>query len=108
MFFYTAFQSDYFTAAAIAAGWPYQEWVYVGHRWDEQQERWIQMEPQGRVPFDLTWHSLRHRYARTCVDNRKLTSGELMAHGGWENETVVRNLYYNSGEEHFQSGSDKF
>jgi hypothetical protein len=56
----------------------------------------------------LTWHSLRHRYARTCVDIRKLSAGELMAHGGWENETVVKNRYYNAGEEHFDSGSKKF
>lgn len=108
MFHYTAFINDYFKPAALAAGWPHQKWIYVGSRWDEQQERWVQLEPQDRVQFDLTWHSLRHRYARTCVDLRKLTSGELMAHGGWENEFTVRGLYYNSGEEHFESGSDKF
>jgi len=107
MFFYTAFSNDYFKPAAIAAGWPYVEWVYEGYRWNEQTERWVKIR-EDRVQFDLTWHSLRHRYARTCVDIRELTPGQLMAHGGWENETVVKNRYYNAGSEHFDSGLGKF
>lgn len=107
LFFHTAFSNDYFKPAALAADWPHQEWLYVGDRWREREERWIRITEE-RVQFDLTWHSLRHRYARTCVDVRRLTPGELMANGGWENETVVKDLYYNAGEEHFESGADKF
>ena len=107
LFFHTAFSNDYFKPAALEAGWPHQEWVYVGDRWSEREERWIRVT-EDRVQFDLTWHSLRHRYARTCVDIRRLTPGELMASGGWENETVVKDLYYNAGEEHFASGARKF
>lgn len=107
IFFHTAFSNDYFKAAALAANWPHKEWVYVGDRWNEREERWIRVT-EDRIQFDLTWHSLRHRYARTCVDIRKLTAGQLMAHGGWENKTVVEDLYYNTGEEHFVSGAEKF
>lgn len=106
LFFYTAFSNDYFKPAALAAGWPRQEWTYVGHKWHEASREW-RLVTEDRVQFDLTWHSLRHRYARTCIDIREFTAGELMAHGGWENETVVKNLYYSAGEEHFDSGSKK-
>jgi len=31
-----------------------------------------------------------------------------MVNGGWENEIVVKDLYYNVGEEYFELGVDKF
>jgi hypothetical protein len=56
----------------------------------------------------LTWHSLRHRFARYCVDVLRLTEGELMAVGGWESTTVVRDRYYNSGAEHIATALQRF
>lgn len=49
-----------------------------------------------------------HRFARYCIDVLGLTAGELMAVGGWESETVVRNRYYNVGQEHADSALSKF
>ena len=107
LFFYTAFSNVYFRPAAIAANWPHQEWTHVGHRWNEAQGT-PSLVTEKRLQFDITWHSLRHRYARTCVDIRRLTASELMAHGGWDSGTVVKNLLYNVGEEHLDSGTEKF
>jgi integrase len=98
MHHHSSFMSDYFAPAAIAAGWPHQEWVEVCDRWDKKQKKFVSVT-RHRTQFVLTWHSLRHRFARYCIDALGLTAGELMAVCGWENETVVRNRYYNVGKE---------
>jgi integrase len=107
MHHHSSFMSDYFRPAAIAAGWPHQEWVEVCERWDKKQQKFVPVTRQ-RTQFVLPWHSLRHRFARYCIDTLGLTAGELMAVGGWESETVVRNRYYNVGEEHAVSALSKF
>jgi hypothetical protein len=107
MHHHSSFMSDYFAPAAIAAGWPRQEWVEVCERWDKKQGKFVPVTRE-RTQFVLSWHSLRHRFARYCIDTLGLTAGELMAVGGWENETVVRNRYYNIGQEHTDSALNKF
>jgi integrase len=107
MHHHSSFMSDYFAPAAIAAGWPRQEWVEVCERWDKKQGKFVPVTRE-RTQFVLSWHSLRHRFARYCIDTLGLTAGELMAVGGWENETVVRNRYYNVGKEHAVSALSKF
>src|SRR5450759_5476639 len=107
MHHHSSFMSDYFAPAAIAAGWPQQKWVEECERWDKRQKKFVPMTRQ-RTQFVLPWHSCRHRFARYCIDTLGLTAGELMAVGGWENETVVRNRYYNVGKEHAVSALSKF
>ena len=107
MHHHSSLMSDYFAPAAIAAGWPHQEWVEMCERWDKKQKKFVLVTRQ-RTQFALPWHSLRHRFARYCIDVLGLTAGELMAVGGWENETVVRNRYYNVGQEHADSALSKF
>lgn len=107
LFHYTEFANDFLAEALVEAGWPYQDWVEVKDEWDNKTNRSRRIQ-RDRRQFDLTWHSLRHRFARTCIDQRDFTAGELMAIGGWENETVVKNRYYKSGEEHVLSAAAKY
>jgi integrase len=107
MLHHTGFMNDYFAKAAIAAGWPHEMWVEECDRWSRKTNSYSRVTRQ-RTQFTLTWHSLRHRFARYAVDTLNLSPGELMAVGGWENETVVKNRYYNHGQEHTDSALDKF
>ncbi|SFC64277.1 hypothetical protein SAMN04487968_10914 [Nocardioides terrae] len=50
------------------------------------------------------WHSLRHRWARICVDIKKMKEGALMAIGGWENIGTVQTRYYRSGHDNMVEG----
>jgi len=78
MHHHSSFMSDYFAPAAIASGWPRQEWVEECERWDKRQKKFVPVTRQ-RTQFVLTWHSCRHRFARYCIDTLGLTAGELMA-----------------------------
>lgn len=102
---HSAFMSDLFTPAAVAADWPRVEWTEHRDRWDGKGYR---REMRIRHQFPLTWHSLRHRFAREAIDRMNLSPGQLKAVGGWESEMVVRDRYYNSGEEHTISALAKF
>jgi integrase len=97
IFTHTGFMRDYFFPAAEQAGWPIDRWTETRTDGTTRQRR------QLRHP----WHSLRHRYARTCVDVYRYTEGELMAAGGWENKDVVSNRYYKHGSEHLKSAIAK-
>lgn len=107
MFHHSHFMSDYFHPAALAAGWPYVDWTETYDKWDPKTATYQRLTRERRQ-FTLTWHSNRHRFARTCIDVRRLDTGELMAVGGWESETVVRNRYYRHGKEHTKSALAKF
>jgi integrase len=107
MVHHTSFMTKSFAPAAIAAGWPHVTWLETHDRWDKASKAYVR-ETRVRLQFTLTWHSLRHRFARQAIDQMNLSPGELMAVGGWENETVVRNRYYNSGQEHTDSALSKF
>lgn len=75
-----------------AAGWPTTEWTDGN---------------SAKTVYHLTWHSLRHRFARNAVDIYKLEKRELMQAGGWENIATVENRYYRSGAESLLSGAEK-
>lgn len=107
MLHHSAFMDKRFHPAALAAGWPVQRWTEERERWHPDIERYVR-ESRPRLQFELTWHSLRHRFAREAIDDLGLDAGELMAVGGWENESVVKDRYYNSGKEHQDSALAKF
>jgi integrase len=80
--------------AMRATGWPYTEWT------DDR-------DGKTKTVYHLTWHSLRHRYARVFVDDFGYEASELMAHGGWENELTVKNRYYRTSDENRRTGTAK-
>jgi integrase len=93
MLWHSAF-SDVVRPAMRTVGWPFREWLDDG----------------GKVHFvhDLVWHSLRHRFARICVDDRNLKPGQLMAIGGWENLDTVTQRYYKSGDDNINGAAEHF
>ena len=105
LFIHTAFSRDVFKPAAIAAGWPFQEWE--AEEKVPQKTGGVATVVRRRIQFDLTWHSLRHRYARFAIDVLHFEEGELTVQGGWEDVEIVRKRYYKSGEEHRESSRQK-
>lgn len=93
MLWHTTF-TRHLHAAMRAADWPYTEWV------DDR-------DGKTKTVYHLTWHSMRHRYARICIDDFDYTAGELMVAGGWENELTVKNRYYRSSDENRRSAAAK-
>lgn len=90
MIWHSAFSDDHLHPAMKAAAWPTTEW-YGGE------------SEKVRTVYHLTWHSLRHRFARIAIDTKGLDEGELMEAGGWENIATVQNRYYRSGQENMRS-----
>lgn len=87
--------------AAVAAGWSHTV---------VPELRTLRNGRKDLVPvtqMDLTWHSLRHRFARDMIDWAELTPGQLMAVGGWDSLDVVNTRYYQSGQEHTESAAAK-
>lgn len=107
LLFSSEFHADLFTPAATAAGWMQQTWVEKYSQWDPSRRAYV-VRTRQRKQWVHVWHSLRHLYARTCVDVRNFTPGELMATGGWENMATVMNRYYRSGKDNQASALDKF
>lgn len=103
---YTAWKNDFFDQAAIAAGWPYTEWEETKDVWNKKTKR-LERVTRDRIQFEIVWHGLRHRFARTAIDVHGLLPGELMMVGGWESEAVVKETYYNTGAEHQESAEGK-
>lgn len=56
----------------------------------------------------VVWHSLRHKFALICVDDRELPIGIMMAIGGWENKNTVDQRYYKSGEDNINAAGKYF
>ncbi len=54
------------------------------------------------------WHSLRHKFALICVDDRELPIGIMMDIGGWENKNTVDQRYYKSGEDNIDAAGKYF
>jgi hypothetical protein len=100
LFHHTVFHRTILKPAALAAGWPYTTWTRTITRRGK-------VTTTTCVSFGLTWHSLRHRYARFAVDVLKLEVAELMAMGGWDSAIVVLDRYYRSGQEHADSATGK-
>jgi integrase len=76
-------------------------------KWDESTRTYTSVTIERRKA-NLPWHSLRHRFARLCVDVKKMREGELMAIGGWENISTVQTRYYRSGRENMARGLEYF
>lgn len=107
MHWYSGFNSDYLLPAMAAAGWPVEHWIEEYPRWDADA-RVYRTTTVRRRRAALPWHSLRHRFARTCVDILHLPEGELMAIGGWENISTVQTRYYRSGRDNMERGLSYF
>jgi len=106
MWHHTAFYTKVFGPAALAAGWPSSIWSETRDVWCKENLAYKRVT-RPRVQLELTWHSLRHRFARTAIDVHGLDKAELMSVGGWENETIVSERYYRSGAEHAASAAAK-
>lgn len=85
------------------AGWPLLPWAEDHDVWDPIAGMYTR-ETRPRTLCLLTWHSLRHRFARIAIDIYRADPGVLMALGGWENEATVLNRYYRTGAEHTRRG----
>ncbi|WP_148575017.1 tyrosine-type recombinase/integrase [Nocardioides caldifontis] len=107
LLWHSAWASDYLLPAMREAGWPLTDWTERRDEWSAQTHSYTQLE-RNRTMAELTWHSLRHRFARIAIDTYHCDSGELMALGGWENKATVDNRYYESGLEHTLSGLGLF
>ncbi|WP_341229739.1 hypothetical protein [Nocardioides salarius] len=105
LLWYTAFVADLLLPAMEAAGWPIDVYEDTWHQWDG--EKFVGRTSRRRNAR-LPWHSLRHRFARICVDVKKLREGVLMAVGGWENIATVQNRYYRSGDDAMNEGTAAF
>ena len=105
LLWYTAFVADVLLPAMEAAAWPIDVYEDTWHQWDgEEFVRRTSRRRDARLP----WHSLRHRFARICVDVKKMREGVLMAIGGWENIATVQNRYYRSGDDAMNEGTAAF
>lgn len=110
MFHHTSFNTKYLVRAAVRceyADWPTRTWTETYTKVNLQTGK-SSVETRLRTQMVLTWHSLRHRFARICVDILDMKPAQLMAIGGWEDETVVKRRYYESGTEHVDSGLAAF
>ncbi|MCK5927606.1 MAG: hypothetical protein KAG80_05340 [Nocardioides sp.] len=105
LLWYTAFVTDVLLPAMEAAGWPVDVYEDTWHQWNG--ERFVRRTSRRR-DARLPWHSLRHRFARICVDVLRLREGVLMAIGGWENIATVQNRYYRSGDAAMNEGTAAF
>jgi integrase len=89
------------------AGWPVEHLKEAYPKWDPAAQKYRAVSVERRKAA-LTWHSLRHRFARTCVDILRMPEGELMAIGGWENIGTVQTRYYRSGRDNMERGLSYF
>lgn len=96
MLWHTSFNADHLLPAMERAGWPIDVYEDTWHQWDGKT---FVARVSRRRDARLTWHSLRHRFARICVDDKQLSESALMAAGGWINIATVQNRYYRSGDE---------
>jgi integrase len=107
MFWYAGFNADYLLPAMEAAGWPVERWREDYPVWDENTGTYRHATSIHRHAL-RPWHSLRHRFARTCIDVYRLEKGELMAIGGWTHIATVENRYYRTGEENMTAALSRF
>lgn len=81
------YTNDYFTPAALAAGWEQLTWT-------ERKSEAGRLVVVERHQLRHTQHSLRHRFAKDHIDLYGLNPAELMYIGGWESMQVVYERYY--------------
>ncbi|SEC95992.1 hypothetical protein SAMN04489844_3344 [Nocardioides exalbidus] len=107
LLWHTSFYGDHLLPAMIDAGLPVETWDITEHVWDEERGAYVLRTRTERHAV-FTWHSLRHRFARVCVDIHNMTEGKLMAIGGWENINTVQTRYYRSGDDNMNGGLAAF
>lgn len=107
LLWHTSFYGDHLLPAMVEAGLPVEIWQVEEYVWDEARMEYVLRRRTERHAV-FSWHSLRHRFARTCVDIHQMSEGELMAIGGWENIATVQTRYYRSGEENMNRGLGHF
>ena len=107
LFWYTDWKKLFVKPAMLAADWPYERFEQTQERLNKKLGKYV---TQTRIvtQFDLTWHSLRHRFARTGIDVIGLTPAELTIVGGWKNVSTVMERYYRAGQEHRDAALGKF
>lgn len=103
LWWHSCFDADFLIPAMRTAGWPLRGWIEDHDVWNPGMGRYLR-ETRTRTLAVLTWHSLRHRFARVAIDTYRADPGVLMALGGWENEATVLNRYYRTGAEHTRRG----
>lgn len=107
LMWHTTWHSKILIPAMRDAGWPLLEWEETKDVWDKNAQTYRRVVRQ-RTTALLTWHSLRHRFARIAIDDLHCTLEQLMGLGGWENRATVENRYYSSGKENLEAGLGKF
>lgn len=107
LLWHTSFQRDLLLPAMEQAGWPVDVYDHTYPRWDRTSGTHTTVTETHREAV-FSWHSLRHRFARTCIDVKKMPKGALMAIGGWENPATVDNRYYRSGADNMKAGIDDY
>lgn len=107
LLWHSSFYGDHLLPAMIAAGLPVETWQVTEHVWDETQGDYVIRTRIERHAV-YSWHSLRHRFARICVDIHQMSEGKLMAIGGWENINTVQTRYYRSGDDNMNGGLAHF
>ena len=94
---HTAFNSRILLPAMENADWPIDVFEDAWRARDDEPQ-FAGSATRRRSPI-FTWHSMRHRFARICVDELEFAPGELMRAGGWESLQTVDCRYYRSGRE---------
>lgn len=107
LFWYTEWKNDFVKPATLAAGWPYERFEQEYRRLDKKTGKFV-TRTRTVTQFDLTWHSLRHRFARTAIDVLGLDPVQLTSVGGWKNVSTVMQRYYRPGQEHLDAALQKF
>lgn len=107
LFWYTEWKNDFVKPATLKAGWRNETFEQTYRQLDKKAGKFV-TRIRTVTQFDLTWHSLRHRFARTALDVLGLSPAQLTIVGGWKNVQTVMDRYYKPGEEHLVAALAKF
>lgn len=92
LFWHTTWSNDMFKKAAKDAGWKSSTFKDKGTRLNPVSGEMETFERK-RTLFQLTHHSLRHRWALDMLKHYKMDEDEVCVLGGWANVIVLRSIY---------------
>jgi len=92
LFWHTTWSNDMFKKAAKDAGWASSTHKDKGTRLNPVSGEMETFERK-RTLFQLTHHSLRHRWALDMLKHYKMDEDEVCVLGGWANVIVLRSIY---------------
>ena len=92
LFWHTTWSNDMFKKAAKDAGWVSSTHKDKGTRLNPVSGEMETFERK-RTLFQLTHHSLRHRWALDMLKHYKMDEDEVCVLGGWANVIVLRSIY---------------